>query len=724
MRKFLFTLLFAAVSIGAIAQESKQLININQESFRPEQRDVLGGVNIDPIAKDRSQRECARIKLHVNRMTREEIDQLQVHIAGGMVALTKKETSYEGNGLILEMTAKPGTRFHIHHDKYGDSNQVTVNLEGNKVYLLDAQLDLLLSVAVASNIKGADVYIDDTYKGVTGENYMLTVKDITPGEHKITIKQGAAVAEQMVNVNSDNISFRVEVNTVTSRPQYVVFNVKPQNAMVFIDNKPITTNSSGIASTVLQNGTYAWRVMANGYHEQSGTFTVSGAKVVKSVELVADAAMVTISAGEGAEIWVNNELKGKSPWRGQLLSGTYIFEARREGHRTTILSQTITSERAEQSYTLEVPTPIIGTVNVTSEPAMADVFVDGKNIGQTPLFADLLVGNHNLEIRHQGYNSTTQTVMVTEGNIAAVNVALEKIVSSDEAIRLYNAGDYTNAFPKLLQAAEAGDANAAHYVGESLYTGRGTTQNIDEAVKWYRKAAEQGSAIAQNAYGWLCANGKGVTQDYCEAVKWYHQSAVRGNANGQFWLGWCYGNGNGVTQDYYEAVKWYRKAAEQNHIKALNWLGWCYENGKGVTQDYQEAIKWYLKSAEQGDTFAQNNLGICYELGNGVTQDYCEAAKWYRKAAEQGHTAAQNSLGVYYSDGKGVTQNHFEAAKWYRKAAEQGNANAQNNLGINYANGYGVIKDLSIAIEWYRKAAEQGHMGAKKALQEMGVSVE
>lgn len=427
MRKILLTLLLVAISLGAaVAQNAKNTLNIDPASFRPVQTDVLTGVRIDEIGKDRSQRPCARIKLHVNRMTREEIDQLQVHIIGGMVALTKKVTAYEGNGLIIEMTAKPQTRFYLHHDKYGDSNEVMVDLEGNKEYFLDAQLDLLLSVAVASNEKGADVYLDGAYKGATGENYMLTIEDVTPGEHKITIKQGAAVAEQVVNVSSGNISFRIEVNAQTSRPQYVVFNVKPQNAMVFIDNKPITTNTSGIASTVLQNGTYAWRVMANGYHEQSGTFTISGAKVVKNVELVADAAMVTISAGEGAEIWVNNELKGKSPWRGQLLSGTYIFEARKAGHRTTTLSQTITSERAEQSYTLEVPIPIIGTVNVTSEPAMADVYVDGKNIGQTPLFADLLVGNHNLEIRHQGYNSTTQTVMVTEGNTAAVNVYLTK----------------------------------------------------------------------------------------------------------------------------------------------------------------------------------------------------------------------------------------------------------------------------------------------------------
>ena len=428
VKKIAFTLLFAMLSLGATAQSAKNVLEIDQASFRPVQTGALAGVGIDKIAPDRSKRPCARIKLHVNRMTREEIDELVVRPIGGMVELTKKTTAVEGNGLIFELTAKEQVRFYLHHDKYGDSNEVAVNLEANKEYYLDAQLNLLLSIAVASNVKGADVYIDEAYKGQTGDNYMLTIEGITPGEHKIKIQHGAATAEQTVNVNSSNISFRVEVNDNTAQPQYVLFEVEPKFAIVFIDNEPQTTQE-GYAQAVLQNGTYSWRVMAKGYYEQSGTFTVSGEKVTRKVTLKADGAMVTISAGEGAEIWVNNELKGQSPWRGLLLSGTYIFEARRAGHRTTRLSQTITSATAEQSYTLDAPTPIVGILNATSVPADADVYVDGKLVGQTPLFTDMLEGKHKVSIKKNGYQLFEQDATILENKttniVAMLNNATE-----------------------------------------------------------------------------------------------------------------------------------------------------------------------------------------------------------------------------------------------------------------------------------------------------------
>ena len=426
MKRVLFTIIFAILAFGALAQESKQLININQASFRPVQTDALTGVNIDKIAKDRSQRECARIKIHVNRMTREEIDQLQVVVAGGNVALTRKITAYEGNGLIVEMTAKPQVRFHLHHDKYGDSNQVTVDLEGNKEYFLDAQLDLLLPIVVATNVSGADIYIDGAYRGRSNANYMLTVEDVTPGPHKITVKHGAASVERTVEVNSSNISFRVEVNTQTSHPQYVVFKVNPVYAVVMVDGAPLETRD-GSATTLLQNGTYTYRVMARGYHEKSGTFTVSGEKVQIPIDLKADAATVTITSGAGAEIWVNNELKGTSPWKGVLLSGTYIFEARKAGHRTMTLSQIITSNPAEQSYRLDAPTPIEGVLNLTSEPSMADVYLNGKNVGQTPLMTTLLVGDYNVELRRQGYMSQSKTLTIAEGKTSTHNISLTKL---------------------------------------------------------------------------------------------------------------------------------------------------------------------------------------------------------------------------------------------------------------------------------------------------------
>ena len=412
MKRFLFVAISLFIWLGALAQESKQLININPESFRPVQTDVLTGVNIDPIAKDRSQRACARIKLHVNRMTREEIDQLQVVIAGGNVALTKKVTSFEGNGLIIEMTAKPQTRFHIHHDKYGDSNQVTVDLEGNKVYLLNAQLDLLLPITVASNVKGADVYIDGAYKGKTGEDYMCAIADVIPGSHTIKIQHGAAFVEREVDVNSENFSFRVEVNT-KSQAQFVLFQIEPKNAVVMIDNHPYIAND-GYVQVTLNNGTYQYLVMADGYHSKSDKFTVSGSTVNLQVKLQPDAAMVTITSGDGAEIWINGERKGLSPWKGLLNSGTYRFEARKANHESVTMSQTITSEVTEQLYVLEAPKPMLGTLALSSTPPMADITIDGQSMGQTPKMIELLVGKHRVSLYKPGYEFWTQDVVIEQ----------------------------------------------------------------------------------------------------------------------------------------------------------------------------------------------------------------------------------------------------------------------------------------------------------------------
>ncbi|MBR2352178.1 MAG: PEGA domain-containing protein [Alistipes sp.] len=423
MKRLITALLSVVVWLGASAQSAKNTLEIDASSFAPVQTDVLSGVAIDKIAPDLSRRPCARIKMHINRMTREEIEGLSVKPIGGNVIVMRRDVASEGNGLIIELTAKSPTRFYLHHDTFGDSNEVSLDLEGDKEYRLEARLDILLPIVVRSNTKGASVYLDDVYRGTIGENYDLVVQDVVPGNHTLRLEQGAARAEQQVDVSRENISFRIAVNTATSRPQYVVFELEPKTAVLFIDDKPCTTRE-GFAQTVLQNGTYSYRVMAGGYHESSGTFTVSGAKVERKVSLKADAAMVTLSAGEGVEIWVNNELKGLSPWRGMLASGTYIFEARKAGHRTTTLSQAVTSATAEQSYSLPTPQPIVGSADISSVPAMADIYIDGKNMGRTPLLCDLLVGEHNVELRREGYTPKTEKITVREGVTASLKIEL------------------------------------------------------------------------------------------------------------------------------------------------------------------------------------------------------------------------------------------------------------------------------------------------------------
>ena len=120
MRSFILSILCLAVPFIVMAQQHRS-IEIDTKSFAPVQQGALIRVPIDKIQPDPSKRPCARIKMHINRMKREEIAELKVITTGG-IAITKREVASEGNGLIIELTAKPETRFYLHHDKHGDSN--------------------------------------------------------------------------------------------------------------------------------------------------------------------------------------------------------------------------------------------------------------------------------------------------------------------------------------------------------------------------------------------------------------------------------------------------------------------------------------------------------------------------------------------------------------------------------------------------------------------------
>ena len=485
MRKYLFLLLLL-LPFAAMAQTERS-IEIDATSFVPE-----SGLPIDKIGQDPSKRDCARIKMHINRMTSTEIDQLKVVIIGGNVKVTKQYLSAEGNGLIIELTAKPSTRFYLHHDKYGDSNEVDLNLEGNKEYRLNAELRLLHTIVVASNYADVEVYVDGVYKGVTDNNYMLSIADVIPGEHKIKLQQGALVNEQTVNVSSADISFRINLDKVAALPQYVVFEVEPKWANVVVDGKSYVPDQYGLVTLGLSNGTYNYSVSANDYYSDSGTFQVQGAKVEKRIalkpafgwlsvpdrsdlnganvfidgthigtaplksngiksgthnvrimkamykayegtvvikdnevatfspKLEPDFADVAIKAGEGCQIYVDNEFKGTTTWSGRLSSGSHLLESRKENHRSTAVTKNIEPSISTLHFNLADPAPIMGTMNVMSTPGMADVYVDGKLVGRTPMRHDVLVGNREVVICKQGFKDYKQSIRVEENNIVDV----------------------------------------------------------------------------------------------------------------------------------------------------------------------------------------------------------------------------------------------------------------------------------------------------------------
>lgn len=489
----IFILLFAAFT--AYGQAEKSIV-IDQKSFRPVQVDMLTGVGVDEIMVDSSRRPCARIKMKINRMTRAEIDHIEVKIATNN-QLTKCRTADYDTGLIIEMTAKAQSRFYLYHPEFGESNEVSLNLEPNKEYYIEAYLNQNFSIVVNSNVAGADVYLDNNYKGQTNSNLSLTVAEVMVGDHTLRLEYGNQQYEQKIAVNKSNIFFRQNVNVEASKPQFVVFVVEPKSAVVLIDGK-LYTPQDGVVTTVLESGGYSYSISAKDYHDATGTFTVAGAKVEKSINLdpaygwlevkssqlegaavfvdnqligtapvksgklssgehtvkivkelydahtavvtisdnkitaynptlSADFANVTINAFNGAEIWVNGEKKGTTKWSGRLATGAYIFEARKAGHRTTTLAKSISATPSHQVYNLEAPTAIMGGVVVTTTPAMADVAVDGKLVGRTPISLDnLIIGQHTITITKEGYSTHTEQITVVQDKSVNLDIALHK----------------------------------------------------------------------------------------------------------------------------------------------------------------------------------------------------------------------------------------------------------------------------------------------------------
>ena len=229
-----------------------------------------------------------------------------------------------------------------------------------------------------------------------------------------------------------------EVQTVVKQArshQYVVFQLTPPNAVVTIGGEMLETND-GIARKLMKMGKYNYTVQAPNYQQEVGRIEVNNPdeKHVVNVTLKPNFTQVTLTAPDGAEIWVNGERKGNGSWKGNLNGGDYLFETKKASHRDAQLTKTIDLSEGPQTIQLPAPTPILGDADFDSKPAMADIYIDGKKVGQTPqLVSNLLVGSHTVKLVRSGYNDYTGNITIKEGETAPFSATLIKGSLSETA---------------------------------------------------------------------------------------------------------------------------------------------------------------------------------------------------------------------------------------------------------------------------------------------------
>lgn len=135
--------------------------------------------------------------------------------------------------------------------------------------------------------------------------------------------------------------------------------------------------------------------------------------------------------------------------------------------------------------------------------------------------------------------------------------------------------------------------------------------NIDKAIKYYKKAAELGNSFARTNWGFYMFSALQIKTKF---VFYLLKSATfNGPTIAQSNLGYWYWE----ICNFEKAEKNFRKGYELGDISCLNILGHIFQ---AQNRD-KEAFECFSIASEKGDLLSTFNLACCYLQGTGVEKN-------------------------------------------------------------------------------------------------------
>ncbi|RLB59904.1 MAG: hypothetical protein DRI34_00365 [Deltaproteobacteria bacterium] len=134
--------------------------------------------------------------------------------------------------------------------------------------------------------------------------------------------------------------------------------------------------------------------------------------------------LVIDSPVDGARVYVDGRLVGKTPFKRplKLRPGKHRLKATKAGFGTFKTEFRIRrGRRTEISVDL---LPVSGLLKVTANIDAAEVYIDNKLAGRTPLIKNVVVGKHDIMVMREGYNDYVSEIVVEAGQRHFVEAVL------------------------------------------------------------------------------------------------------------------------------------------------------------------------------------------------------------------------------------------------------------------------------------------------------------
>jgi len=245
---------------------------------------------------------------------------------------------------------------------------------------------------------GAQVLLDGMPLGTTP----LTDTELTPGPHRLEFsaeRHLAEVRELEVEGGGERQSL-----AATLTPDWAVVSLRtdPPGATVLVDGNEVGVTPADVE---IDSGEHEVELRLAGYNAWSNRLLVAANQPQQLPDIklaAADGRLELASSPSEASVSVDGDFRGRTPLSLRLSPGrTHRVTLTKPGYDTATRELSVAADSGRR---LQIDmTAQIGEIAVASDPANAEVWVDGERRGVTPATLELTAVSHAIEIRQQGF---------------------------------------------------------------------------------------------------------------------------------------------------------------------------------------------------------------------------------------------------------------------------------------------------------------------------------
>ena len=220
---------------------------------------------------------------------------------------------------------------------------------------------------------------------------------------------------------------------VTETLYEVVFQLNQEQVYASYSNYSPVLSKTKIISYKLPKGEYKFRFQKNGFNDEIRTVSIDQSqqlninlqKGVSTVSTFALPGLIVIESNpSGAEILIDGQKLGITPFQGDITAGTHQLELRKALYYPSV--STFTLKEGETQNIPNTLKPRFGFIAVTSSPSGANVTLDGKAFGVTPItIRSIESGPHLIKIKTELYHEYSEQFNITDGQDKEINSDLK-----------------------------------------------------------------------------------------------------------------------------------------------------------------------------------------------------------------------------------------------------------------------------------------------------------